>query len=269
MRSPKTAALARVLPPEPARAGVPETARGRTIALVSQDPSLATTLRAATPERTVMVVATPFALADLLLQESTAVAVIDNALLGDSAAKLVDRLAEQFPELALITVGPQSDASLHARQLAEGRLFRFLQRPVSVERTRTFVEAALRRHEERRPVPRRVVPVRALVASAAVFAAIAGLAGLALRPASPATAAPTAASAAHAPGLVGPVRRAGPTATPRAPRKIHAASARPAAAGTTLPAPDRMADTPDAATPAPPAPPAAEDTRAAPAPSAD
>lgn len=238
MRSPKTAALARALPPEPVRRTVPEAARGRTIALVSQDPALATTLRAATPERTVMVVATPFALADLLLQESTAVAVIDNALLGDSAAKLIDRLAEQFPELALIAVGPQSDSSLHARQLAEGQLFRFLQRPVSIERTRTFVEAALRRHEDRRPVPRRVIPVRAVVTSAAVLAAIAALAGLALRPASPATAA-TAAPPAAIPArpLAGPVRRGAPPAPARAPKKLRAASARPLPAETIPPAP--------------------------------
>jgi ActR/RegA family two-component response regulator len=238
MRSPNAAALPRAHPP--AAAGGPATHRNahRTVAVVTDDDTFAATLRAATPDRTVMTVATPFALADLLLQEATAVVVIDNAAVGGSAARLIDQLAEQFPELALIAVGTRAEEAAHAAQLSDGRLYRFLHRPVSAERTRTFVEAALRRHEDRRPAARHARPGRsaiALGALCAALAALAGLAGLMLRPAPRPDATPAVAATPQSTARSGFVARPGsPAPVSRAPRAAHAAGRTAASAPAAL-----------------------------------
>ncbi len=131
--------------PEPAPSAAPSGAARRSIAVVTEDPALGEALRLATPERSVMIIATPLALADLLLQEHTAVLVLDSEVLGQSAPLVVDRLSEQFPELSLIAVGSRADERALSTQLSSGRIYRFLHRPASIERARTFVEAALRR----------------------------------------------------------------------------------------------------------------------------
>jgi hypothetical protein len=186
----------------------------RTVAVVTRDDALADTLRRAIPTRSMMVVATPTALADLLLQEHTAVLVLDAAVPGDHCARLIEQLALQFPELQLIAVGSREDESALGPVLADGRLFRFMHRPYSLARARTFVEAALERYDGRRPAPRDE-RIRRITAAGFALAAVLVVAALlpALRPPSP---------PAHATSPPLP-------AAPRAPRHAAAPVASPPA----------------------------------------
>ena len=130
----------------PERAVAPMARTSHTVAVVTEDASLVDTLRQATPGLSVMSTATPVTLADLLMQPGTAAIVLDATLLGTVAPAIIDRLAEQFPEMPLIAVGTRDDEALLSTQISSGRVYRFLHRPLSVERTRTFVEGAVRRH---------------------------------------------------------------------------------------------------------------------------
>ena len=153
MTSPNSAALGRIRAPghAPAPLAGPPLAARRTVAVVTQDDTLADTVRRATPDRSVMVVATPFALADLLLQEHTAVLVLDAAVPGDHCAEVIDNLALQFPEMQMIAVGSRRDEVALTPALSAGRVYRFMHRPFSVARARTFIESALERYDGLQP----------------------------------------------------------------------------------------------------------------------
>jgi len=210
MHTSRTSAAGRRRAARPATAPASPSPARSAIAVVTEDPALADALRRATPERTVMTVATPLALADLLLQEHTAVLVVDSATLGRSAALLIDRLAAQFPELPLIAVGSREDEAALAAQLSAGRVYRFLHRPASVERARTFVHAALRRAPgppatAADPPPRRPGRLTWAVSLAALAACALGV--------------------AH---LLAPAGRSAPAARHGAPAADHPAGAAPA-----------------------------------------
>ena len=121
------------------------------VACVTADATLADALRAAAPSVAVATAATPFELADLLLSGACGVLVMDLAELGTSATTVIHHLANQFPDVPIIGIGTRHDEAEVAGLISTGEVYRFLHRPLSAARARTFIEAALRRHEELRP----------------------------------------------------------------------------------------------------------------------
>lgn len=93
--------------------------------------------------------------ADLLLAAPYAVLLLDAALAGRRTAELVERVCSQFPDLPIIVSGRLDDEVGLGPLISNGTIFRFLHKPVSVERTRNFIEAAVRRLDES-PVRRAV-----------------------------------------------------------------------------------------------------------------
>jgi DNA-binding NarL/FixJ family response regulator len=120
------------------------------LVVVSDDPALVRTLEAAVPDVAVVHARAPQELASLLLGRACATVFADLATVGPGAARLLPELARQFPELSLVAVGTRADEVVVSRLIAAGVLYRFLHRPVSPERARTFATAALRRAEELR-----------------------------------------------------------------------------------------------------------------------
>lgn len=86
--------------------------------------------------------------ADLLLAAPYAVLMLDAALAGRRTAELVERVSAQFPDLPIIVSGRLDDEVGLGPLISNGAIFRFLHKPVSVERTRNFIEAAVRRLDE-------------------------------------------------------------------------------------------------------------------------
>ena len=121
------------------------------VACVTADTTLADALRAAAPSVSIATAATPFELADLLLSGACGVLVMDLAELGTSATTVLHHLANQFPDVPIIGIGTRHEEAEVAGLISTGEVYRFLHRPLSAARARTFVEAALRRHEELRP----------------------------------------------------------------------------------------------------------------------
>jgi TonB family protein len=139
----------------PTRAASPQ------VAFVTADADLAAAVRHAVPSLSIMIAATPTALADLLLSSSCVVLIVDVAALGSTAVSVLTHLGKQFPDIPVVAVGTRQDESVVAGLISSGQIYRFLHRPISPERTRNFLDAALRRHAAVRPpaAPRGPEPV--------------------------------------------------------------------------------------------------------------
>lgn len=178
-------------------------------------------------------------LAEQLLTGRTAVALMDAAAAGVPLKPLVARLTAQFPDLVLIVAGDSQAQTVLAPQVMSGTVYRFLHTPVSEQRVRLFVEAALRRHDEQQhqapaptpsAIPMRRAPPR--VAMALVAAAVALLIlgawyflrsnDRAQRPDAAATSRPLAlASPPAAPSAADPASAESPAAAPTDPRLVE------------------------------------------------
>jgi len=121
------------------------------VACVTQETGLVAELRTAAPGVPIAAASNPQALADLLLAGTCGVLVIDLVELGTSATTVIHHLASQFPDVPIIGIGTRHDEAEVAGLISAGEIYRFLHRPVSAGRAKTFLEAALRRHEELRP----------------------------------------------------------------------------------------------------------------------
>jgi len=96
--------------------------------------------------------------ADLLLASQNGVLLVDCALGAGETPTLVEQLHAQFPDLPVIVTGRRDDETLLGALISSGAIYRFLHKPVSAERIRTFIEAAERRLTERPVVPAFVSP---------------------------------------------------------------------------------------------------------------
>ena len=146
---------------------------GADVVCVTADEDLAGALRAALPGMSVLAVATPEALADLLLAGSCRVLAMDLAELGGAAVTVIHHLAGQFPDVPIIGIGTRHEEPLVAGLISAGEIHRFLHRPISTGRARTFFDSALRRHAELRapaPTPARTPPAPTIRPLAATYA---------------------------------------------------------------------------------------------------
>ena len=124
---------------------------GAGVALVamSHDAPLLDALEAVvTSDHAIHIVASEDALAECIIAARCGVALIDAESAAESVDHLSARLRAQFPELVLIIAGRDTHQSALASLIATGVIYRFLHKPVSTQRVRQFVDAALRRHDE-------------------------------------------------------------------------------------------------------------------------
>jgi TonB family protein len=89
--------------------------------------------------------------ADLLVASQAAVLFIDAALAQEETPALVDNLHEQFPDFPIVVTGRRDDEMQLGERISAGAVFRFLHKPVSAERVRNFIDAAVRRSAEQPP----------------------------------------------------------------------------------------------------------------------
>lgn len=119
---------------------------------LTQDAALVDTLRAAVDAgHHVAVVTTDTALIDRLLASQVRAVLIDSAACHQPIAQFTDRLRNQFPDLVLVVAGTVSDQGSLASQITDGRVYRFLHKPVSAQRVKLFVESAFRRSDTSTP----------------------------------------------------------------------------------------------------------------------
>jgi TonB family protein len=141
------------------------------LAVLSQDDRLLDALEeVVTADHAILVCTGEGELADQVLSGKCGVALIDAQTAPGSVAELARRLRQQFPDLVLVVAGGAEHQAQLASQIASGEIYRFLHKPVSAQRVRLFVEAALRRHDEEHAVKREAaalaVPQRARASAA-------------------------------------------------------------------------------------------------------
>jgi len=126
------------------------------LAVLSQDDPLLDTLEeVVTADHAITVCTGESELAEAVVSGRCGVALIDAATVPGSVADLTARLRQQFPDLVLVVAGGLEHQGQLAAQITSGEVYRFLHKPVSAQRVRLFVEAALRRHDEEHATIRR------------------------------------------------------------------------------------------------------------------
>lgn len=94
--------------------------------------------------------------ADLLLAAPASVLLLDLAITGSESARVIERLHEQFPGSPVVVTGHRDDEAALSSLISSGAVFRFLHKPLSADRVRTFLEAGIRRVAEQPPPPPRL-----------------------------------------------------------------------------------------------------------------
>ncbi|MGD9598726.1 MAG: TonB family protein [Steroidobacteraceae bacterium] len=116
--------------------------------MLTRDAALIAAVRAAIDaEHRVTVVAGDAALIDHLMASPLRAALIDCAATAQPIAQVTERLLAQFPDLVLVVAGTAGDQGALAAQITDGRVFRFLHKPVSAQRVKLFIESAFRRSD--------------------------------------------------------------------------------------------------------------------------
>jgi TonB family protein len=123
------------------------------LVVLSKDDGLIDTLeRVVTSDHAITLCISESELAEQIFAGRGGVALVDAAASSESLSSLTQRLRQQFPDLVLVVAGSAQHQGELAAQIASGEVYRFLHKPVSEQRVRLFVEAAMRRHDEEHAV---------------------------------------------------------------------------------------------------------------------
>jgi protein TonB len=123
------------------------------LVVLSKDNGLIDTLeRVVTSDHSITLCISEDELAEQIIAGRGGVALIDAGASAQRLDSLTRRLRQQFPDLVLVVAGDASHQGELAAQIASGEIYRFLHKPVSEQRVRLFVEAAMRRHDEEHAV---------------------------------------------------------------------------------------------------------------------
>jgi TonB family protein len=120
---------------------------GERLLALTRDDALIQSLEAVAPDGTLSVVGNEPELTARLLGDIAGVAILDAAATQTPLAELTTRLRAQFPDLVLIVAGGLADQAAISAQVTAGTVYRFLHKPVSVQRVKLFVDAARKRHD--------------------------------------------------------------------------------------------------------------------------
>src|SRR5512137_2393992 len=153
--------------------------------------------------------------ADLLITGRCGVLVVDMAAVSTRADTLIEQVVEQFPVVIVCVAGTRADEPLLAPLISNGLVYRFMHKPASARRAGMFLQAAIRRHVERREGREASDPLLPLLRGLRQptagmprgYLVLIGLVALALtvpfflggEPSAPEPAAATAAPVAHVP----------------------------------------------------------------------
>jgi len=121
------------------------------VVVLTSDPGVLATLReAAGPEHALWHAPSADNAVDLLVGGRCCILIADLGALRGDAANLLDQLHSQFPELILLATGRRDEEHSVAMLVSDGRIYRFLHKPVSPARANLFLQAATRRYNELR-----------------------------------------------------------------------------------------------------------------------
>ncbi len=116
------------------------------IVLLARDPLLIELLGYTSRENHVIWRAEDAAHAtDLLFSAKRGVLLVDAGLTTHDTPSIVDAIHKQFPKLPIIVIGRQDDEAELGERISDGRVFRFLHKPLSAKRIKNFLNVAAQR----------------------------------------------------------------------------------------------------------------------------
>jgi protein TonB len=131
--------------------GKPRSTPPRRLVALCSDPALTKALQElATSDTVISIVTDMRALSDELMQNSTAIALLDAAAMDAPLDAAVDAITTQFPDLRLMVAGQGSEQTMLATRISNQTVFRFVHKPASPQRLKLFLDAALRPAETQR-----------------------------------------------------------------------------------------------------------------------
>ena len=148
-------------------------ARRPRVAILGSDAALELALREGAAGVSFVTAHTPTALADVLGARPCDALIVDVTALGATPSRTLALLAGQFPDLPIVAVGSRSDEAAVAGLISSGQVYRFLHRPLSPERARSLLGAALRRRTRTSGLP--TSPGSAAVLAGAIVLALLAL----------------------------------------------------------------------------------------------
>ena len=126
-------------------AAVPDAPPLARIVALSDDPNLLDALYGAVQARAALIVSpTADRFIDQLVANAASIALIDASSAPVPLKAFIALLHEQFPQLLLILAGAAPVHAQLAEPIAAGTIFRFVHKPVSGQRLKFFIDAALR-----------------------------------------------------------------------------------------------------------------------------
>ena len=116
------------------------------VIVLATDPAMLGQVRVAIEDRhRIWRAESPTHAAELILASGNGVLLLDAAVTGSGTADVVRLLRQQLPELPIVVTGRRDDEVALSGLISSGDVFRFLHKPLSTERTRTFIDGAVRR----------------------------------------------------------------------------------------------------------------------------
>ncbi|HEY2683989.1 MAG TPA: energy transducer TonB [Steroidobacteraceae bacterium] len=125
------------------------------VVLTSDEAFLQTLREAVGGARRLWHVPTADKVPDLLVAGEVGILVLDVTALNEAAEVFVREIKRQFPDLVVVVAGNRDTEVALAPLISAGTVYRFIHKPMSPNRARLFVEAAVKRHGEQR---RRALP---------------------------------------------------------------------------------------------------------------
>jgi TonB family protein len=121
------------------------------VVVLTSDGGLLATLRdASSPEHAIWHAPSADSAVDFLVGGRCGILIADLGTLRADAGSLLARLHAQFPELVLMATGKRDEEAAVAALVSDGRIYRFLHKPISPARGSVFLGAATRRYYELR-----------------------------------------------------------------------------------------------------------------------
>jgi len=131
--------------------GAPDTAPAVDVVALCTDVTLYHAIRDVAGERnSVWRARSPEESVDLLMAGRCGVLLIDMGAVSAQPASLVQQITDQFPDVVIVVAGRREDEALLAQLISDGRVYRFMHKPLSPKRSALFLNAAMRSHIERR-----------------------------------------------------------------------------------------------------------------------
>jgi TonB family protein len=119
--------------------------------VLTDDALFLQTLReAAGPTRRVWHVPSADKASDLLLAGQVGILVLDIPTLESEAARFIDQIKQQFPDLVMVAAGSREEETALAGLISLGIVYRFIHKPMSPGRARLFTDAAVKKLEDQR-----------------------------------------------------------------------------------------------------------------------